>query len=43
MAKDKKPERKEGKIVNLAREIPTPKSSLKTSVPKPPKKDEDNE
>jgi len=40
MAKEKKPEHKEVKAVKFAREIPTPKSSLKTSAQKPPKKDQ---
>ena len=40
MAKEKKTAHKEGKAINLAREIPTPKSSLKTDNPKPPKKEE---
>lgn len=42
MAKDKKIEQKGKNIVKLSREIPTPKNSLKTSSPKPPKKDDEN-
>lgn len=41
MAKERKPEGKAGKVINLAREIPTPKSSLKTNKSEPPKKDDD--
>lgn len=41
MAKEKKPEGKAGKVIKLARELPTPKSSLKTNESKPPKKDDD--
>jgi hypothetical protein len=43
MAKGKKKEEKEAKIINLARELPTPNSSLKTSKQEPPKKERDNE
>jgi hypothetical protein len=42
MAKGKKKEEKKGRIINLARELPTPNSSLKTTEQEPSKKKEDN-
>ena len=41
MAKEKKSEQKPSKAINLAREIPIPKSSLKSSSQKTPKKDDE--
>lgn len=43
MEKGKKKEEKEAKTINLARELPTPNSSLKISKQEPPKKEKDNE
>ena len=43
MAKEKKTNEKSSKVINLARELPTPKSSLKTSMPESSKKEKDNE
>lgn len=37
MAKEKKTPANKSKAVNLARTTPTPNSSLKPSLPKPPK------
>ena len=39
MAKEKKTSTNKGKAVNLARTTPTPNSSLKPSVTKPPKEE----
>ncbi len=39
MAKDKKTPTNKSKAVNLARTTPTPNSSLKPNVQKPPKED----
>jgi hypothetical protein len=43
MAKEKRTNGKPSKVINLARELPTPKSSLKTNKQEPPKKEKNNE